>query len=514
LTPRRSRHAAHLVRHTLAVFAVLSTISISALWLCASLGYTLYYGDAEAHLNIARRVLDSRTPGLEQLGTVWLPLPHLLMLPFVARDDWWMSGLGGAMPVSACFVAAGVFLFASARRRFSSYASAWTAALMFALNLNMLYLQSTPMTEPVFAAALAGLLWATLWYRDSQSLVALLAAAAAAIAASLTRYEGWIIAPAAALFMLVSARDKRHAILFAALAALGPLAWLAHNQFYYSNALEFYNGDYSALAIYRRQLAQGMARYPGDHDWPKALEYYFAAIKLTLGWPSLVIGVAGAAACALKRAWWPLFLLLLPPAFYLWSIYASGIPIYVPDLWPNAWYNVRYGLAALPLTAFCAAGLVAALPTRIRVGAVLGVTLLIGVAVLLTGPAASFRESEMNSAARRTWTREVAATLQASYQSGGGVIYSFGDLTGVLREARIPLREGRHEGNRPSWDAAVQRPDLFLRDEWALAISGDKVSTAISRSGRTGPHYRLRGRIIVKGAPVVELYQRTPQPSR
>ena len=34
----------------------------------------LLYGDAVAHINIARRVFDSRTPGLLQLGTVWLPL--------------------------------------------------------------------------------------------------------------------------------------------------------------------------------------------------------------------------------------------------------------------------------------------------------------------------------------------------------------------------------------------------------------------------------------------------------
>jgi len=29
-------------------------------------GYLAYYGDAEAHLNIARRILDSRTPGYDQ----------------------------------------------------------------------------------------------------------------------------------------------------------------------------------------------------------------------------------------------------------------------------------------------------------------------------------------------------------------------------------------------------------------------------------------------------------------
>ena len=30
---------------------------------CWRAGWTLYYGDAEAHLNIARRIIDSRTPG-------------------------------------------------------------------------------------------------------------------------------------------------------------------------------------------------------------------------------------------------------------------------------------------------------------------------------------------------------------------------------------------------------------------------------------------------------------------
>jgi len=56
-------------------------------------GWTLYYGDAEAHLNIARRIADSRRPGYDQIGTVWLPLPHLLMLALVRNDNLWRSGL-------------------------------------------------------------------------------------------------------------------------------------------------------------------------------------------------------------------------------------------------------------------------------------------------------------------------------------------------------------------------------------------------------------------------------------
>jgi ABC-type dipeptide/oligopeptide/nickel transport system ATPase subunit len=56
-------------------------------------GYIVAYGDAESHLNIAKRVLDSLTPGFAQLGGIWLPLPHLLMIPFVSVDHLWRSGL-------------------------------------------------------------------------------------------------------------------------------------------------------------------------------------------------------------------------------------------------------------------------------------------------------------------------------------------------------------------------------------------------------------------------------------
>src|ERR1700675_3079393 len=203
------------------VIAMLAGISVTAARWCLNRGYVLYYGDAEAHLNIARRVLDSRTPGAEQIGTVWLPLPHLLMLPFVMHDACWRNGLAGAIPSAAGFVAAGAFLFAAARRLYASAAAGLAAALLFALNPNMLYLQSTPMTEAIFAAALAALLWATVWFRDSQSAWALLAAAAASNAASLTRYEGWFLIPFVALYLLIAGRRKSHAVVFAFLAAMG-----------------------------------------------------------------------------------------------------------------------------------------------------------------------------------------------------------------------------------------------------------------------------------------------------
>src|SRR5919108_974474 len=69
------------------------------------------YGDAVAHINIARRVFDSKTPGLLQLGTVWLPLPHLLMLPFLVSDEMWRRGWGGSIPSMIAFVFGSVGIF-------------------------------------------------------------------------------------------------------------------------------------------------------------------------------------------------------------------------------------------------------------------------------------------------------------------------------------------------------------------------------------------------------------------
>src|SRR5436853_7882255 len=88
-----------------ALLAWLATcISILSFLVYLRRGEILLYGDAVSHINIARRVFDSRTPGLLQLGTVWLPLPHLLILPFLLSDEMWRVGAGGSMPSMAAYV--------------------------------------------------------------------------------------------------------------------------------------------------------------------------------------------------------------------------------------------------------------------------------------------------------------------------------------------------------------------------------------------------------------------------
>ena len=497
------------------VFVALAAIGVAATAYVNHCGWTLYYGDAEAHLNIARRVVDSRRPGYDQIGTVWLPLPHVLMLAFVRNSDLWRSGLAGAIPSSACFVCAGVFLFAAIRRATQSSAAALASLGLLALNPNLLYLQATPMTEAVVLAALMALLYFTVLFRDTQSFAAVIGAGLAGLAASLARYEGWFVLPFVAIYFLIVGRGWRRvsaALLFSALAVLGPLYWLGHNWWIYSNPLEFYNGPYSPMAIYRRALAQNMAPYRGDHDWQAALLYYGTAIRMCAGWTAVIIAVAGLAGVVRKRAFWPVLFAFLPPVLYVASMHSGSTPIFVPTLWPFSYYNTRYAVAALPLIAIAGGCLVLVVSERLRPW--LAAAILVAAATswaIRPQPSdwVTWKEGQVNSLARRAWTQAAGRGLASVYQSGEGIFTSFGDLTGILRAGGIPLRESLNDGDNPEWMAATTRPDLFLHEEWAVVTAGDPVATTILKAGfQHGPRYHLVQTVKVKGAPVIEIYKR------
>jgi hypothetical protein len=499
------------------VLVVLAAIGGAATIYVNHSGWTLYYGDAEAHLNIARRIIDSRRPGYDQIGTVWLPLPHVLMLAFVRNDSLWQSGLAGAIPSSACFVCAGVFLYAAMKRATKSPAAALAALGLLTFNPNLLYLQATPMTETVVLAALMALLYFTVVFHETQSLWAVVGAGIASIAASLARYEGWFVIPFVAIYFLITGRRYKHLtapLVFSVLAVLGPLYWLGHNWWIYSNSLEFFNGPYSAMSIYRRALAHNMAPYRGDHNWQAASLYYGTAVRMCAGWTAVAVAIAGLGGAIWKRVFWPVLFASLAPLFYLWSMHSGGTPIYVPTLWPFSYYNTRYALTALPLIAIAGGCFVLLVNQRWQPW--LAVTILIAASApwLIRpqpGDWVTWKESQVNSMTRRAWTQAAARDLAAAYgsSSGGGIMTSFGDLTGILRAARIPLHEALYDGDEPEWMAATTRPDLFLHEEWAVTLAGDTVATAIQRATlKTGPRYHLIQTVKVKGAAVVEIYKR------
>jgi hypothetical protein len=493
----------------------LIALSLAAVWLSYSQGWLLYYGDAEAHLDIARRIVDSQTPGYDQIGTVWLPLTHWLMLPFVRVDAWWRSGMAGAIPSAACFLLAGMFLFAAAHRLWNSTPAAIAAAALLALNPNLLYLQTTPMTEPPFLACLMALLYFTVRFRQTQGWGALVAAALALCLGTLARYEAWLLLPFAAAYCAFAAKRRRAlvAAVFCLVAGLGPVYWLFHHWWLTGDPLAFYRNEWSPRAI------QHGLPYPGRDDWRTAWLYYRTAATLCAGPVLPFIALAGAAAALAKRVFWPLALLTLPGLLIVWAMHSTGgSPIFLPTLPPNSYYNARYGLAVLPLLALAASALVAAIPNGLRTAAA---TLAIAAAIMpwLLHPAPAnwvvWEEGHHNDAARREWARQAAQYLQPRYVRGSGIVSRSGTMIAIYRQLGIPIREVFTIDNGLPWQAAMQRPELWLHQEWAVAEGGDPVQSAVNRLARLGigqdhsPCYRLEQSIIIENAPVIEIYRRT-----
>jgi hypothetical protein len=470
----------------------------AAAWFFYSSGYLLYYGDAQAHLDNSRSWIDSRTPGYDQIGTVWLPILHLICLPFVGNNFLWSSGLAGTIPVAACFVIAGACLYFCGKEAYGSSGAAAVVLLCFALNPNVLYLATITMTELVFAAGLSVCLLSLLRFRRTQNFTYVALAIGASWWMSLTRYDGWFLIPFISLALANSAKTGklRLFIVVGTFAALVPIYWAAHNWWETGNALDFYNGPYSAAAIQKYQT------YPGFHDWPAAIHYYWEAGRACSGMGLLVLGVAGFCVAIWKRRWQAVAFLSLTPLFYVWSVHSSWTPIHLPWLWPHGYYNSRYGLAVVVLLAFSAGALATLAPRKSWLIPLLAV--LSWVIRPNTDNWICWKESQRNSDSRRAWTDQAAVYFADHYRSGDGVLTEFGDLAGVFCKARLPLKEVLHEGNGPAWFVNTLPSGLVRQTKWAMAQEGDKLSQRLADARS----YQVVQTIRVNGAPPLLIYQR------
>src|SRR5271157_1215544 len=269
----------------MAVLAGCAAASIAALAWSWQHGAMLNYGDAVAHLHIARRVFDSHQPRLSQLGSVWLPLPHILLIPFVQVYAWWANGFAGVIPSALAYLSAcaGVYRLA---RHWLQAPSAALALSFFAANPNLLYLQTTAMTEPLF---LCEMIWAAVWlveWRASlddkasdsgnhnnhpRQLRLLWLIAAALVAAIFTRYDGWVMALLAwgSIGLVLLRRGElrsRSFWLASAVLVAAPVAWFVYNALAFGDWLYFARGPYSAKAIEMRTALPGYPPHPGWHN--------------------------------------------------------------------------------------------------------------------------------------------------------------------------------------------------------------------------------------------------------
>jgi len=484
-------------------------LAFIALLLCYRHGYLLLYGDAVAHLGIARRIFDSRNPGLAQLGGVWLPLPHLLILPFVQKMEWWQNGLAGAWPSLACFIVSVVGLFRLARRILTPR-WAFAATAFYALNPNLLYLSTTAMTEPLF---LAELIWLTLLtmecvaaIRAAQDHVVsrkLFFIALLILAAVFTRYDGWVLGAAAWCIVTWSLARNREVwrkvvpsfTIFTLLTIAGPLSWLAYNQHFFHDPLDFLRGPYSAAAIEKKTSPPGSHHYRGWHNPGWALLFFTRTAQVDAaawetGFAVMAAAITGLILAIRRRLALPWLLLWLPLPFYVYAIAYGSVPIFIPQLWPHAYYNARYGMELLPALAvsmFLAVEWVqlrwsrsqprkASLlhPIALAVIALNTVVMMYFVPLVL-------KEGIVNSTTRISLEKGIARELQM-FPPGVPILMYNSDHVGALQDAGIPLKQTLNEGDYVSWKAALDDPAKHAA--YVIAIKGDPVSKAVDANSQ------------------------------
>ena len=492
-------------------------------------GDILLYGDAVAHINIARRVFDSKTPGLLQLGTVWLPLPHLLILPFIVSTKMWQSGSGGSIPSMAAFVLGvlGIFRLVRSTLRHDGETAgtapvgAWAAAILYCANPNLIYMQATAMGESLY---LALFIWAVVYFAEfthglAEPSRSLTKCGLCLAAACFTRYDGWFLAALmVVVVMLINSRvltpkddgarlpvqPSRVALAkFVLLAAIAPAIWLAYNAAVYRNPLEFANGPYSARAIEQKTATVN----PAKGSVVAAGSYFLKVAELNvsdanwLGRLWIILAVSGSFAAAFTGRGRTALWLWVPLPFYALSVAYGSVPIFLPVWWPFSYYNVRYGLQLLPAFAvfvplgisFIAQsmGKIPQLNTPITRWASVAVPL--SVLVLAAASYAGiwradpicYREAAINSRGRVALDGQVAGWLK-SLPTNSTLLMYLGEHVGVLEQGAIPLRRVINEGNHRVWKQPIDPEGLWERAladpaqyaDYVIGFEGDPVWNA------------------------------------
>lgn len=448
----------------LAAFISLA-VGAASLLLFFSRGLTNLLGDGVAHMEGARRLTDSLSPGYATIGTVWLPLYHLVVAPLAMNDSLWRTGLAGSLVSAVFFTITGLIVFRLGAEMSESVLAGAVAMAGFVICPSMAYIASTPLTEPMAILMSVLIVYGLFRYSLNGRAATLVWTALAAFAGTLTRYDGWFLLPFAALFALWASRgsSRRRFLLagaFSIIAGLGPVLWLVHNAVRFGNPLEFYNGPGSALAIYQRQIATSGFRYPTDGSLVLSALYYLADLVVIVGPWALVLSVFGFVAWVadreLRTRRGASILLLVPFIFYVQSMAHSAVPLYVPILPPFSYYNLRYGLEALPALAVFPSFLFgpAIRGKRRAIMAVIVLVLIAGeAAFMLRGGAEGIpmvRENIRNNPCRAERQQALIALFRREYD-GKEILMTPGEWICLNPALGIPFRKTLSETNGESW---------------------------------------------------------------
>lgn len=462
----------------LAIGLLATVLSIAAYLYFHDLGTILGYKDSVSHLLIGRRVVVGQLTGFGQLGGIWLPLPHLLISLLAWNQTLYLSGLAGSVFSMAAYVGTVVGLYAVLRLATGDRLAGWVGATVFALSADALYLQATPMGEPImYFGMVMALLTVLLWYRTGRDRWLLLGGCVCLLLV-FVRYEAWVFSAALWLVVVHICVVKRHrffsgdvagqayALVFGALMALGVVLWLVWDLVIFGDALAWLRGTYSSID----QMSSIELRQVGDVR--VTLETYGWGVRETVGVPLVVCGAIG----LVLAAWWerlsPVFTALLatvvPGAFLTYGLWSGTQPMRVEQV-DGDLYNLRMAVVMLvPVALFTgyAVGLLRRVPWEdIEVRGLLpGRILAVGVVLAASGVVWAHAWS---SDGRSVITSREAGEAYASYAeqrrvgafvdeetSGPVLVEAFANEWVVFRaQSRVV-----YEGSRERWKDALVAP--------------------------------------------------------
>ncbi len=457
----------------IAAVTVSGVVGLAAMMWAYQNRYILTYSDAFAHINIARRVFDSQTPGFVQLGTVWLPVPHLLMMPFVYIDFLWMSGLAGSVVGWLCLLATAASLFLSIRLVTHNELAAWAGLFVLLSNPNLLYMQTTPMTEPVlFMSMTSSAYFLIKWSQRGRIFDLMVSGVLAALAVG-SRYDGWFFAVMAGGVVLATAyqrsrnpgRAEGTTLAYIVIPVYAMFLWMFYNWMYFGDPLEFQRGQWSAQ--YQQEQLAGAGGLPTRHNLPLSFETYSWAAIDNLGLIVLLLGAAGLLlyVYSTRFRWptWTPYAFLAAYPFNILSLWLGQTVVVVPQSAHPGYWNVRYGLMLLPGVALFFGYLVHFITLRIRVQPLLA-AMAIG-AVLITQalfyvpgwPLSIITLADGVAGSSETLrVPRGAAYLRANYDGGNILIDDTNSV--FIHAVGFPMREYLGTFSGPLWEAGKQDP--------------------------------------------------------
>jgi hypothetical protein len=473
------RFASFLSRNYVFIVAlILSGISIYYFWYYLQNGLGLAYNDARSHLDIGRRVVEGLKPGLAQLGSVWLPLQHLLMVPLIWNDWAWHSGFAGAFWNMVSFVGTGVIIMYYLRAIGVGIFGQLVAVLVFAANINGLYLQSTAMTETLLLFTLTTSSYYLLQWHKHDTILDLVKSAFWVMMATLVRYDGWFhMGFIGALIGLHVVRShgwrkvEGVLILFFTLAAFGVVLWVLWNLLIFKDPLYFILGPFSAHA--QQLVMEEAGALPTKHNLFLSVKVYtYALLYNTYTIPTLLscIGfflmlrdkaMQTATRISTIALWSPLI-------FNVLALFLGFSVIFVQGISGDTWFNIRYGIMVLPSVAICIGYLVhKAKETKLLV---LGPLFFVLVFAFANSDSVALDDARVGSSQKNV--SEVSGYLNTHAKNQKGfILISAASHDAIIFSSGLPMSRFIHEGTGLYWENALAIPDHWAK--WIVMRTHD-----------------------------------------